>query len=84
MAGQSKPDFENLQIPVPQIGEQRIIANALDAGAAEVALLEEKIGRFQTQKRGLMQKLLSGERPLDERFDAPSCTPQPAVVGNAL
>lgn len=79
----TKPDFENLQIAVPSLGEQIRIADALDAEATEIALLEESVGRLKTQKRGLMQKLLTGEWRLDERFDPQALAPHTALAGGA-
>jgi type I restriction enzyme S subunit len=80
----SKPDFENLQIAVPSLGQQRLIADALDTEATEIALLQEGVERLEAQKRALMQKLLTGEWRLDARFDPPAPKPQSAIVRRAL
>lgn len=77
----TKPDFENLQIAVPSLEQQRLIADALDAEAMEITLLEQRDGLLQSQKRGLMQKLLTGEWRLDERLDPPMLAPRAARVG---
>jgi hypothetical protein len=79
----TKPDFENFQIAVPSLEQQRLIADALDAEAMEITLLEQRDGLLQSQKRGLMQKLLTGEWRLDERFDPPMLAPRAALAGGA-
>lgn len=74
----TKPDFEKFKIAVPSIEQQKLIADALDFEAAEITHLEVKIEQLRVQKCGLMQKLLSGESPLDKRFE-----PQAAFVRTA-
>lgn len=54
-------DFYSCRVPVPPIDEQRKIARALTAAKQELALLDEEIEALTRQKRGLMQKLLTGE-----------------------
>lgn len=57
--GQS--EFAKLQIPVPSIDEQKKIASVLLEADKEIFLLENKIEELKSQKKGLMQKLLTGE-----------------------
>lgn len=57
--GQS--DFLKLKIPVPNIEEQKIIAQVLDKADEEILLYKEKIANLQLQKKGLMQQLLTGK-----------------------
>lgn len=57
--GQS--DFLKLKIPVPNIKEQKIIAEVLDNADKEILLYKEKIANLQLQKKGLMQQLLTGK-----------------------
>ncbi len=57
--GQS--EFLKLQIPIPDIAEQRRIAEMLDKVDAEILLYQEKLAAFQLQKKGLMQQLLTGK-----------------------
>lgn len=57
--GQS--DFLKLKIPVPNIKEQKIIAEVLDKAGEEILLYKEKIANLQLQKKGLMQQLLTGK-----------------------
>ena len=57
-------DFFGCKIPVPPLDEQRRIALALSAAKQELALLDKEIIVLTRQKRGLMQKLLTGEWPV--------------------
>lgn len=54
-------DFFDCKVPVPPISEQSAIAQALTAAKQEVSLLDSEIDLLTRQKRGLMQKLLTGE-----------------------
>lgn len=54
-------DFFGCKVPVPPVSEQSAIAQALTAAKQEVSLLESEIAAITGQKRGLMQKLLTGE-----------------------
>jgi type I restriction enzyme S subunit len=57
--GQS--DFSKLKIPVPEIKEQQAISKVLETANQELKTLEQKLNVLQEQKKGLMQKLLTGE-----------------------
>jgi type I restriction enzyme S subunit len=48
-------------VPVPPIEDQRRIGAALTTAKHELSLLDEEIEALTRQKRGLMQKLLTGE-----------------------
>lgn len=54
-------DFFGCRIPVPPVDEQRRIALTLSAANDELALLDQEIEALTRQKRGLMQKLLTGK-----------------------
>jgi type I restriction enzyme S subunit len=54
-------DFCSIKIPFPPIAEQQAIAAVLDEGERELALLRDHAAIFKKQKRGLMQKLLTGQ-----------------------
>jgi type I restriction enzyme S subunit len=54
-------DLKSLHIYLPSIEEQNRIVNILSAAQKEIALLEKLADKYRTQKRGLMQKLLTGE-----------------------
>jgi len=54
-------DFFSCKVPVPPADKQEKIASALTAAKREIALLDSEIEALSLQKRGLMQKLLTGE-----------------------
>ena len=54
-------DFFSCRVPVPPMEEQKRIAQALTTAKRELSLLDEEIAALTDQKRGLMQKLLTGE-----------------------
>lgn len=54
-------DLGSILIPVPTIERQQSISRALNAGREEIALIEAEMEALTRQKRGLMQKLLTGE-----------------------
>ncbi len=54
-------DFCSIKLPFPLIAEQQAIAAMLDEGERELALLRDQSTTFKKQKRGLMQKLLTGQ-----------------------
>lgn len=54
-------DFGNMYIPAPPVAEQETQSRALRSLEADLALEEERIEPLTRQKRGLMQKLLTGE-----------------------
>jgi restriction endonuclease S subunit len=57
----SPEDFFGCKVPVPPADEQSAIASALTTAKKEIGLLETEIEALTHQKRGLMQKLLTGE-----------------------
>lgn len=54
-------DFGDMYIPAPPVAEQEAQARALGSLEANLALEDERIAALTRQKRGLMQKLLTGE-----------------------
>jgi type I restriction enzyme S subunit len=50
-----------MNIDVPPIEEQKRIAHTLNTAQQEIKLLKKLADQYRMQKRGLMQKLLSGE-----------------------
>jgi len=54
-------DFSIVKVKVPEYEEQVAIANLLVKANAEIQLYEQKLAALQRQKKGLMQKLLTGE-----------------------
>lgn len=53
--------FEKLQIPLPPLPEQRKIAQILSTWDEAIALVEALIAALSERKKGLMQRLLTGE-----------------------
>jgi type I restriction enzyme S subunit len=54
-------DFLKIEINLPEIDEQKKIADILNVCDQELALQIEKLSNLQLQKKGLMQHLLIGE-----------------------
>jgi type I restriction enzyme, S subunit len=61
--------FKEFQISLPPLIEQRRIAQALDAMDEKLVALKTKQSHYQSLKRGLMQKLLTGQW----RVQMPAC-----------
>lgn len=55
-------DFLNIQICVPAVEEQQKIAQVLKIADHEVSLLKRHRSTLQSEKRALMQQLLTGKR----------------------
>lgn len=49
------------EVAIPDVKEQKAIANILNTASAELKLLHQKLSKLQQQKKGLMQMLLAGE-----------------------
>lgn len=56
-----KPDIEAFPVVLPDLGTQTAIARYLNALREDISLLGQSLTSLQTQKRGLMQKLLTGQ-----------------------
>ena len=57
----NKKDFFKILVPCPSRIEQKAIAETLTFLQKEIDLLKQLAEKYKLQKRGLMQKLLSGE-----------------------
>ena len=57
-------DIKNFEILLPKIEEQTAIAEILATADRELQLQKEKLVQLQTQKKGLMQVLLTGKKRL--------------------
>lgn len=55
------PHFGEVKMPLPDIAEQERISETLSSAQQEIDLLKRIADKYITQKRGLMQKLLTGE-----------------------
>ena len=59
-------DFFNMHMSIPDIDEQNAIASVLVNADKEIQLANEKLVKLQSQKRGLMQQLLTGKKRVIE------------------
>ena len=56
----SKKDLAELDIIIPEVTEQKAIAQVLSDMDSEIEQLEKKLAKYQQIKRGMMQELLTG------------------------
>jgi type I restriction enzyme S subunit len=54
-------DFSKIKVLVPSIEEQQQISETLSSAQHEIDLLKQLAEKYKTQKRGLMQKMLTGK-----------------------
>jgi type I restriction enzyme S subunit len=50
-----------IYIPLPPLLQQKQIAKTLNTAKKEITILEEILAKYKSQKKGLMQKLLTGK-----------------------
>lgn len=64
-------EFAAITIPLPDTARQSAVARYLNALRDEIELLGQSVEAYKTQKRGLMQKLLTGQWrvPLPEQIE---------------
>lgn len=55
------PKLERLVLPLPSLKEQKKIADFIDLLDDEIELIIQKLNLLKQQKKGLMQKLLTGQ-----------------------
>ena len=55
------PNFARIHVTIPDVPEQKRIAAVLATCDREIGLLQKQLEALKEQKRGLMQKLLTGE-----------------------
>lgn len=53
-------EFMNVTVPIPPLDQQQQITATLNTARQEIDLLKKQAEAFRRQKRGLMQKLLTG------------------------
>ncbi len=58
-------DFFNMHMSIPDIKEQNVIASVLVNADKVIELANEKLAKLQSQKRGLMQQLLTGKKRIE-------------------
>ena len=58
-------DFFNMHMKIPNIDEQNAIATVLVNADKGIELAHEKLASLQSQKRGLMQQLLTGKKRIN-------------------
>ena len=56
------PDFSQVKVRIPTKQEQTAIAFVLVKADKEIELAKDKLANLQSQKRGLMQQLLTGKK----------------------
>ena len=59
-AGVYLGELSKIKIPLPPLAEQKKIAEILSKADEEIDLLNQELEKLKTQKKGLMQKLLTG------------------------
>ncbi|MDP2215809.1 MAG: restriction endonuclease subunit S [Methanolobus sp.] len=64
----SKSDYFAMKIPYPAIEIQDKVAEVLNLAESEIELLCSTFEKYKTQKRGLMQKMLTGEWQVREEI----------------
>ena len=55
-------EFCEIYVPLPSVAEQQKIAETIDSADNDFANLSDQLVQLQTQKRALMQQLLTGKR----------------------
>jgi type I restriction enzyme S subunit len=63
----SKSDFLRIRVELPSFEEQQRIAAVLNASDREIEALQKQLDALREQKRGLMQRLLTGEKRVELR-----------------
>ena len=59
--GLTNSSVKKIMVSIPSVNEQRIIHKVLSTADEEIEALQAKLSALEKQKRGLMQKLLTGE-----------------------
>jgi type I restriction enzyme S subunit len=57
----SYSDFCTIKIPYPELSEQTAIANVLNKATEQFNLYKDKLEKLESEKKGLMQQLLTGK-----------------------
>jgi type I restriction enzyme S subunit len=70
-------EFALIKVFLPSVPEQQRIAAVLNTSDREIDLLQKQLEALKEQKRGLMQKLLTGEIRVKVRAEGTSPQPTP-------
>lgn len=54
------PTFSQIEVAIPELGEQEAIAGVLSDMDADIAALDDKLNKARQIKQGMMQELLTG------------------------
>jgi type I restriction enzyme S subunit len=65
-----KKDIDGFDVKYPSLEEQKSIAQTLNNVQNEIKLLQELLTKYQDQKRGLMQKLLTGKVRINNKRES--------------
>lgn len=57
--------FKKIKLELPELKEQTAIAEVLETAEREIDLSKQNLAALQTQKKGLMQQLLTGKKRLE-------------------
>ena len=57
----SKKDFLKMEVTIPEIEEQKAIANILNKATEELSIYKQKLEKLRITKKWLMQQLLTGK-----------------------
>lgn len=57
--------FSQIKIPLPSLEEQATIADVIDTSDNQIAVAKKYLDALQTQKKGIMQRLLTGQIRVD-------------------
>lgn len=63
-------EFSQIHVPLPPLKEQQKIAAVLSAADAEISILKKKLICLKSEKKALMQQLLTGKRRVVVDADA--------------
>lgn len=74
-------DFAALPFALPSLEVQKHLAAAVETLEADLSTSIATLKSLRKQKRGLMQKLLTGEWLLDERFSVSTLKQEPSLTG---
>ena len=56
------PHFSQVKVCIPSLAEQTAIAEVLSTADKEIEIAKARLAAYRTQKRGLMQQLLTGKK----------------------